>query len=129
MDPKNRKKVVSANYKDRTSSRRWLIRDENQPIDAAKAFKMVKATNVTFEPSNADERGFGCARVAFCETAEGFDKSQGFNKEELTEIVFGGYDFYESKTDKVVEKVAELYLAPNGKMYAQVEALVPAEVE
>jgi len=62
--------VVSANYRDRSSSFCWLVRRYDEPIDKAVACEKVICKNVVFETSNAEEKGFGCATVAVCEEVE-----------------------------------------------------------
>ena len=62
--------VVSANYRNHTSDYKWLVRRYDEPIEKAVACEKVICKNVVFEPSNKDERGFGCATVAVCEEVE-----------------------------------------------------------
>lgn len=59
--------VVSANYRDRSSSFCWLVRRYDEPIDKAVACEEVHCTGVKFTASNAEEKGFGCGVVAVCE--------------------------------------------------------------
>lgn len=61
------KYVVSANYRNRRSNYQWLIRREEDPIDLAVAVEFLEAIGVNFRDSNADEEGFGCRTVAFCD--------------------------------------------------------------
>ncbi|MFZ2151721.1 MAG: hypothetical protein WAV09_01280 [Minisyncoccia bacterium] len=65
------KQVVSANYLDRQSPKRWLIRSQGQGIDTVQAFESVEATGVVFTKSSALEEGFACNVVAVCDTAVG----------------------------------------------------------
>lgn len=58
--------IVSANYRDRDSEYRWLVRREDEPIENAVACKLVSATGIEFTRSG-DESGFGCALIAVCE--------------------------------------------------------------
>ncbi len=60
--------VVSANYRNRKSEYKWLVRRYDESIDKAIPCKRVKCSNVKFEPSNKDEEGFGCHLVAVCES-------------------------------------------------------------
>ena len=122
--------VVSANYKNRKSPYKWLMRDQDQGISQAQEFKAIKATNVIFKPSNKSEEGFGCTAVAFCATAEGFDIAPEFNKEEFKELQFKeigvfSWGFFEKGTQTKIEKIELLYLTENGSMYAQVKVLEP----
>jgi hypothetical protein len=62
--------IVSANYLDRESPERWLVRDSSQP-EAAVAHRGVIAHGVAFCPASDYEAGFGCNVVAHCENAIG----------------------------------------------------------
>lgn len=59
--------VVSANYRNRNSQYKWLVRRIDEPIDRAVACEDVQCIGVKFTESNADEKGFGCGVVAVCE--------------------------------------------------------------
>lgn len=59
--------VVSANYRNRNSNFKWLVRRIDEPIQDAVACKDVQCVGATFTDSNEDEQGFGCSRVAICE--------------------------------------------------------------
>ena len=105
-------KIVSANYRNRNSAYRWLIRDENEPVENARAFKSVRATGVHFGASRAEE-GFGCSVVAFCEEAVG-------REPEAQEIPlrFDGHDFRTVHGNRYVEACDTLDLGSDGKMVA-----------
>lgn len=45
--------VISANYRDRTSPNKWLVRKQDEPVEKAKAYKKVLAQDVKFETSSA----------------------------------------------------------------------------
>mgnify|MGYP003436407028 CR=1 FL=1 len=59
--------VVSANYRDRNSQYKWLVRRIDEPIEKAVACEIVNCSGVTFGDSNKEESGFGCNIVAYCE--------------------------------------------------------------
>lgn len=59
--------VVSANYRDRNSQYKWLVRRVKEPIEKAVACEIVHCSGVTFGDSNKDEYGFGCKVVAYCD--------------------------------------------------------------
>jgi hypothetical protein len=59
--------VVSANYRNRNSNYKWLVRRIDEPIEKAVACEEVYCIGVTFTNSNAEEKGFGCGVVAVCE--------------------------------------------------------------
>lgn len=56
--------IITANYRDRKSPYKWLVRRANEPLAAAKACKGVTASGVEFKQSRDGEDGFGCAIVA-----------------------------------------------------------------
>ena len=60
--------VVTANYRNRKSEYKWLVRRYDESIDKAVACKRVKCSNVVFQASNKDEEGWGCHVVAVCES-------------------------------------------------------------
>ena len=104
-------KVISANYRDRTSPYKWLVRDQDQDPKQAVAFKTVKAKGVTFEGSNSYESGFGCQMVAVAESVE-----VGGAENAPVRIKFNGSGFvYEGD---YLEKVKELELSEDGSMVA-----------
>lgn len=59
--------VVSANYRNRNSNYKWLVRRIDEPIEKAVACEDVHCIGVKFTGSNAEEKGFGCGVVAVCE--------------------------------------------------------------
>ena len=59
--------VVSANYRDRNSAYKWLVRRAEDPIESAVAVESLELRGVQFRESNKAEQGFGCSTVAFCE--------------------------------------------------------------
>lgn len=61
------KYVVSANYRDRASENKWLVRRADEHPDKAVPCKEVRLKDVRFRDSNEYEEGFGCKLVAFCE--------------------------------------------------------------
>jgi len=107
--------VISANYRDRDSDYRWLVRRSAQRPEDAKAFKTVRAKGVIFCPSTDYERGFGCTIVIYAHEVE----TEG---EEPTKIKLRfrgpGYNDFVDETGKVHEQVAELFLGADGTMEA-----------
>ena len=65
--------VVSANYRDRTSPYKWLVRESGKPLDTAVACKEVVAHNVEFVQSTDGEYGFGCFVVGIADEASVID--------------------------------------------------------
>lgn len=64
--------IVSANYRDRSSPLRWLLRSGgSEPVEAS-PFTALVANGVEFCPSSDYEEGFGCSIVAYCDGAQGF---------------------------------------------------------
>jgi hypothetical protein len=114
--------VVSANYRDRSSKYKWLVRREEDPIEKVVAFKEVRAEGVIFKPSSKLEEGFGCKLVAYCERvnlgggerAHEFEMSQmGMSVEKL--------EFDGSQICKLIpiEKLQSLDLCNDGTMYGK----------
>lgn len=117
------KKVVSANYRNRKATNRWLVRDRSQEPHQAVEVACVVATNVAFCPSTKDEVGFGCNVVAFCEKVEEEteDRSgealeqQGFVRIRFNVLL----EFYHDEHDPVhLEGCKRLVLRHDGTMYA-----------
>ncbi len=109
------KQIVSANYLDRESSKKWLIRSEEQGIEGAQAFESVEATGVVFTASSADEEGFGCSMVAVCDTAVGSSQPSKREPKYGKRLRFDGFDFVDKKGD-VVERCNCLVLNADGSM-------------
>ncbi len=60
--------VVSANYRDRAPSLKWLVRRVDDPVSSAVAVPSLELRGVTFERSrNSEEIGFGCKVIAICD--------------------------------------------------------------
>lgn len=111
----NRKWIISANYRDRSSAYKWLVRRSDQSPQEAKAFKSVRAKGVIFCPSTAYESGFGCSVVAFA------DEVVTEGPEHTITLKFTGPDGGNNFVDgdgKVHEEVAELYLGEHGEITA-----------
>jgi hypothetical protein len=100
--------IISANYRDRSSQYRWLVRRMDQSPQEAVAYETVHAKGIIFCPSTAYETGFGCSVVAYAHevTTSGPEKTvklrfagpEGNNKfvdeegvahEELAEMTLG----------------------------------------
>lgn len=97
------RKIISANYRDRESPFRWLVRDEGQPAAEAVPCKSVEAVGVQFVEtwrkdlpfSLEEESGFNCSVVAVAEDAI----ANGFEGQEITapEARYTNYQFPEFK--------------------------------
>ncbi len=108
------KKVVTTNYRDRSSPYRWLIRNLGAALGTAQAFKSVIAKGVTFTTSSASESGFGCSVVAECDTAEGTDP------EPVILALKFQTDRFVDPTGKMVPACDILTLDENGGMLATI---------
>lgn len=114
--------IVSANYLDRHSNFKWLLRGQNEIPQYAHPFKTVKATGVKFKRSTHWEEGFGCTRVAFCESAEGSNDPMDKSKtSKLIKLHFDGdYSFINESTNEPVDEAQVLYLDENGNIWAEI---------
>jgi len=110
---KYRKKVgmyiVSANYRDRKSRARWLVRKETEKPEEAQEFRTVYATGVTFRP-NEEEARFGCALVAVCETVGNWDRIP----EEAQCLFFNMSGYFVNFFGQRVDQCAQLFLENGG---------------
>jgi len=112
--------IVSANYFDRTSPQRWLLRPDQDTPSELNAVYHVLAHNVHFGNSSAMEEGFGCRVVANCESANSYSNEIPDGEFELK---FNGHDrFYKAvgSLRKYLNEVKTLRLTKDGKMFATV---------
>lgn len=112
-------KIITANYLDRNSEYKWLVRDEHEPIEKAVACKRVVADKVIFADSSAVEEGFGCHTVAKSLHVEMFDVWPEPKKP--IRLWFGGKYFYpdsEMEPESRIHSVERLELRPDGKILA-----------
>jgi hypothetical protein len=116
MSTQKSKVIVSANYLDRDSNQRWLIRNEDEPVETAKVFRSIVAKNVEFTGSSI-EIGFGCSKVALCESAEGSEDLAPV-ADEAVQLWFDGWNFFNQGSR--VEKCKTLTLQTDGSMYAEI---------
>lgn len=111
-------KIVSANYRNRNSEMRWLVRDEGAPLDSAVEYKGLKAKGVVFYKSTTEERGFGCSIVARCKSVEVIgDRMQKKGRRQVT-LRFVHDHFYAFEIAEKVGKCTTLNLNPDGSIYA-----------
>lgn len=100
--------IISANYRDRSSPDKWLVRKQDEPVEKAKAYKKVLAQDVKFETSSAIEQGFGCQIVAIASSVKlqrvpaKVDKSR--------RLKFSGMFFYDSQSSTRLHEVSTLLL-------------------
>ena len=106
--------IVSANYRDRDSKYKWLVREEGQKPQEAIAVLAVICVGVAFCPATDWETGFGCSTIALCDDVS--YKAEDVEPVEV-DLKFSGHSFYNGKN--VVETVAELTLGSDGKMKAK----------
>jgi hypothetical protein len=108
------KYVISANYRDKDSPFKWLVREEGVAPENAVPHKIVRAKGVIFCPSSTYETGFGCSVVAFAE--ELMDEASAVPDEavQLTFVNAGRRSYFEDINCTRHEKLAEMYLDENG---------------
>ncbi len=107
-------KIVSANYLDRKSKKRWLVRDEKDDPQDAEAHQEVVLTGVRFGRAPIYEQGFGCSIVAFAETAT---PTKGKPNRDEVRLTFDWNRFVDGNGNTVAT-CDSLRLTSDGKMYA-----------
>lgn len=109
------KYVISANYRDRNSVNKWLVRRSSQHPDEAVERSTVHAKGVIFCPSTEFETGFGCTVVAYAEEV----MDEGSAPENAIDLRFTGMldgNNFVDASGKVHEQLAELHLGADGKI-------------
>lgn len=107
--------IVSANYRDRSSKYKYLVRESGQRPEAAIAVLAIVCIGVRFCPSSDFESGFGCNTIAECQDVE-YKASDVEPQVDEFEVKFAGRDFTNRDTGDVVDTLDELVLSPSGKM-------------
>lgn len=108
--------IVSANYRNRDSEYKWLVRHEDEKPEQAVAYKRVECGGVKFEDSNAYETGFGCRLVARCTSVVGHDPEPVTPTGER--IRFAHWHFVNAETGDEVTGADSLILREDGAMFA-----------
>jgi hypothetical protein len=108
--------IVSSNFLKPLSLDRWLVRDAKGRYASAAAYKTVVAGGVRFRSSPVNELGFGSGKVAFCATAYG-SKEHISIPSHCFRLSFDGCNFRDPENN-VVENCNEMYLLPDGNMFA-----------
>ncbi len=116
-------KIISRNYRDRSSEYKWLVRDAEQTPEEAVACKRVVATDIQFQLSTAYEDGFGCSIVARAEDAELFDIEPPAPPKPtppagMVPLIFTGIEFVAAGEADAVKRLAALQLEADGSMFA-----------
>lgn len=113
--------IVTANYRDRKSPTRWIMREESQDPATIEPAKALVATNVNFDfaKSGTHEARVGCITVATCEKAEVVDGEFDFagQQDKLVPLTYGWGAFCDPQ-NKTVNSCEKLFLAADGKMLA-----------
>lgn len=107
--------VISANYRDRSSPNKWLVRRSNEHPDLAVERSTVHAKGVIFCPSTDYETGFGCTVVAYADEV----MDEGSAPENAVKLRFtgpGGNNDFVDGDGKSHEELAELHLGANGEI-------------
>lgn len=109
--------IITANYLDRNSEYKWLVRKEHEPIEKAVACKRVVADNVLFEVSSIVEKGFGRRTMIKALNVEMFDVRPKPKK--LIKLWSVGKYFYsdsEMEPGSHLRSVERLELQPDGEI-------------
>jgi hypothetical protein len=109
--------VVSANYRNRGSEYRWLVRGSDEPIDKAIACKRVEMQDVKFQKSSEEEVGFGCNIVAVCDTVEVFEKEEPKPEPTPVRLLFGWNTFFNPE-NRAVTRAKSVTLGDDGSVMA-----------
>ncbi len=112
------KKIITANYRNRNSAYKWLIHDEGQSPEEARACKRVTAKNVKFQRSDDYEAGFVCNVVAVADEAEGHDFEVTHN-EQGSALRFNGA-YFEDHKGNAIHALEDLTLNDDGTIYGHV---------
>jgi hypothetical protein len=108
--------VVSANYLNRKSPIKWLVREEDESVDEVQEVEMVVAGGVKFTQSTEVESGFGCGRIAKCVSVVTAPPKSLLVGREPNKMTFDGYDFIGMYGEKI-EEVEVMILDVDGGMY------------
>lgn len=113
--------IVSANYRNRKSKNRWLMRSAEQKPKEAKALTSVAATEIRFKKSKAEELGFGCYMIAEAQTVEvskAVDNDIRVGEVKLLFCLVSQRAWFQTVDGVKVDSCVSLRLTPNGSMYA-----------
>jgi hypothetical protein len=110
-------KIISANYRNRKSEYKWLVRDEMDPVHDAIAYKSVTANGVAFRQAD-QEIGFGCSMVAIAREATGTDAERAPIKLKTIGLKFVVASFVSD--GQTITEVNTLTLGADGSMIATV---------
>lgn len=107
--------VISANYRNRDSANKWLVRRSDEVPEMAVERSTVHAKGVIFCPSTDYEAGFGCTVVAYAHEV----MEEGSAPENAVSLRFtgprGDNDFVD-ESGKSYPELAELHLGANGEI-------------
>lgn len=106
------KKIISANYRNRSSAFPWLIRNHGQDPREAVAVKSIEAKGVKLVKSSEYEEGFGCRMVAVAEEAT----FEGAEQQQSVDLYFSGDSLHEKGTDQPRREFETLTLGADRSM-------------
>ena len=106
--------VVSANYRDRSSAQRWLVREVHETAAMARPQSALIATGVQFQESGVVEMGFGCSMVAYCTSVDLLTEANPHT--DARPLQFDGIKFVNEQSEEVTE-CFRLILRSNGTMW------------
>ncbi|TXH55517.1 MAG: hypothetical protein E6Q97_08675 [Desulfurellales bacterium] len=111
--------VVSANYLDRSSPYKWLVRSESDPVEKAVWCKVVEAKGFEFTKSTV-EKGFGCRVVAICDEVKVSEVKPAERVVEV-DLQFDHGRFIDRDGGERIDRGEELILSDDGSMTARVK--------
>lgn len=105
--------VISANYRDRSSPNKWLVRLANEHPSKAVERSTVHAKGVTFGVSSDYEDGFGCSAVAYAEEL----MDEAVVPEGTINLRFDTFhNEFVDEFEKSYENLIEIHLNAHGKI-------------
>lgn len=116
--------VISANYRDRSSNQRYLVRppaENNNSTPSTTPVQAIIAKGVSIGDASAYERSYGCVLVIFARDTQ-VSQDSGFVADlpdTAVKLKFSGSSFRENDTDRYLDGDLDgtLYLLPNGDIY------------
>lgn len=113
-------KIVSANYLDRNSEYKWMVRDEDDS-NKLEFLKELNVCDVEFQPAGKVEVAHGCGTIAYTTYKMKSTASKIVtNITNLLRLRFQNNEFVREDNGQVVRECKLLSLRSDGSMYAEI---------